>query len=250
MTPEEFLESNPSASRREIMKACGCSARVARRAETRALDSQQGPAWSRLSVLGLALGAGLLLAWGLAPGEVTGNGSKSPSDSSARTQVAAIYSALDQGDRSAVPGAVDQLSSEDPNLRLAALRLIAELDPSPYAADLLPLVDDVDPRVRISAIQLARRLQPEDKALRNEVAERLVSIAANPERRLGERVLALESLRDQSLTNAAGLLALLDDPRLASRTDKLLAKQSGHSATPTRGESLRQAWTRELGAGA
>lgn len=247
MTPEEFLESNPSASRREIMKACGCSARAARRAEeAHGLTATRAVSPARV-VMGLGVGAALLLGWRATS---TSLDHSTPAVNASVTEVAAIYSALDRGDRTAVPYAASQLHSPDPNLRLASLRLVAGLDPSSHAAKLLPLTDDEDPRVRSAAIQLASRLQPKSSVLRTEVAQRLVAIAVDTSRSLGERVLSLESLRKQDRVDAAALLPVLDDPRLAPRASGLLTELTGCSIAQGEGESLRQAWTRQLGAGA
>jgi len=179
-TPEEFLSRHPNASRKQIMKACGVSARVARRAEPQQEEAkgQRRSYWARAATL-LALGtAGLCAAWLWNPEAETQAAKSQDAAVDNRAEITELYAALDRKDREALPVAVAKLESEDPQLRLASLRVIAKLDPDPHAVGILALTTDSDARVRRAAIQLAGRLK-HDRA-----AKDLVALAVDGQRPL------------------------------------------------------------------
>jgi len=235
------------------MKACNCSARAVRRAEDEfRLRQGQLPSFAK-PLIGLTAvlvtGALTFTFWPASTPETSPTPSP-VSSAETRAQEAAIYSAMDLADRSQAQRILKHLSSPDDSLRLAALRYVAKVDPEPYLDQLLPLLDDKSKRIRAAAVQMLARIKPDDSELASQISRRLVAVLVDEERELGERVLAVASLRSHKPKNLVPLTKVLDDPQLSEQVSDLLAKWSGKTIKQAEGETLRAAWERELGAGA
>lgn len=246
MDPVDYLKANPNATRKDVVRACGCSNREARRAEDQ-LRFEQGrpPGWIKplAGITLVVLVAGAVGIWASQREEAPG---PSP-EKDLRAQEASIYSALDARDQTQVARVSKELSSPDEPVRIAALRFVATVDPLPYLSNLLPMVDDPSKRVRSAAVQLLGRVEGGPSEA-DDIAGTLVSVLVDSERELGERVLAVAGLQkgSEGSQHARRLLPVLDDRQLATHVGGLLARWLGKTVTPAEGESLRQAWERTL----
>ncbi len=245
--PLKYLREYSDASDREVMEACACSRRAVRHARDQ-LRLEQGNAPSYAKPL-LALSALLVIglaAYGL--WQTSSAEHATQTSKQVQAQEAAIYSALDARDASQASRISEHLASPEESLRLAALRFVATVDPEPYLARLLPLVDDESKRVRAAAVQLLGRVKPSEGAAQGEVTDKLVAVLVDEERELAERVLAVSGLKQRKPRDLRALLPVLDEARLSGQVAALLTKWSGKSVTAAEGESLRAAWEPELGA--
>src|SRR5690606_772189 len=101
----------------------------------------------------------------------------------------ALYGALDRRDPAHQTEAGEQLASDDPAVRLAALRYLAGVDATGHAEALLAALDDPAPRVRTAALSLVARSLPLARC-----GDALVRVARDEARPLAERQLALSGL--------------------------------------------------------
>ena len=226
------------------MQACGCSRRAVRHAQEQLrLEQGNAPSYAKPLLALLVIG---LAAYGLWPTSNTEQAAKTTKQ--VQAQEAAIYSALDARDASQASKISEHLASPEESLRLAALRFVATVDPEPYLARLLPLVDDESKRVRAAAVQLLGRVKPSEGNAQGEVTDKLVAVLVDEKRELAERVLAVSGLKQRKPRDLRTLLPVLDEARLSGQVAALLTKWSGKSVTAVEGESLRAAWERELGA--
>ncbi len=259
LSPLDYLRSQPTASRKEVMKQCGCSARAARLAEEQfageRIARRQRRRYGSVAVIVL-IGAAAAVYSHL-PTETT---DKSPDPQHVAAVQAAersIYSALDRGDKAQASQIAEKLRSKDEPLRLAALRFLAKVDPAPYRDRLLPLTNDASPRVRLAAIQLAGRLEGE------QVQDTLALLLRDPKRPLNERLIAanvLETRPSKTRVRLARQLlpVLLDEqPALRARVSRLLAKLTNKTPEgviqapapgkkPLHAKTLHARWTAAL----
>ncbi len=227
------------------MRACGCSRRAVRHArEQLRLEEGSVPSYAKhLLVVSALLVLATYSLWS------TSSPKQSPITSKqVQAQEAAIYSALDARDASQANRIVGHLASPEESLRLAALRFVATVQPEPFLARLLPLVDDESERVRAAAVQLLGRVKPEEGATQRTVTDKLVAVLVDENRKLAERVLAVSGLKLRRPHDLRALLPVLDEARLSAQVVALLVDWSGRTVTAAEGESLRSAWERELGA--
>ena len=247
MTPIDYLRLHPTSSVKEVMEASGCSRRAVRHAQEQ-LCLDQGNAHSYAKPM-LALSALIVIglaAYGVWP---TSNPEQAAKISKqVQAQEAAIYSALNVRDASQASRISEHLANPEESLRLAALRFVATVDPEPYLARLLPLVDDESKRVRAAAVQLLGRVKFSEGTAQGEVTDQLVAVLVDEKRELAERVLAVSGLKQRKPRDLRALLPVMDEARLSGQVAALLTKWSGKSVTAAEGESLRAAWERELGA--
>ena len=243
----DYLREHPEAGRQETMRATGASSRALRVAE-RKLRSSRRPRRKPL----LMVGAGLLIggtAWLLVPSSSATDTPKAKSaEQTAKLREAegAVYAAMDRGDASQAERIAADLESEDPTLRLAAVRYLAKVAPSEYRSQLLAATDDFDSRTRMAAVQLVG-----DCLSGVDVAECLLAVSIDQDRALGERVLALKALRRSSThLEAQALLPLLLDPAPALRNSAstLLAEMTGEKVESAQSPNeLHASWQRVLG---
>jgi len=222
------------------MQACGCSRRAVRHAQ----EQLQGSAPSYAKPL-LALSALLVIglaAYGLWPTSSPEQAAKTSKQ--VQAQEAAIYSALDARDASQASRISEHLASPEESLRLAALRFVATVDPEPYLARLLPLVDDESKRVRAAAVQLLGGVKPSEGAAQGEVTDKLVAVLVDEKRELAERVLAVSGLKQRKPRDLRALLPVLDEARLSGQVAALLTKWSGKSVTAAEARAVRDQPTR------
>jgi len=244
MDPLAFLSEHPGASRKQVMKACGCSARDVRRAEEQL--RLQGAASTNRGVVLLAAGAvTILVLAGLLAAPIEAPSSAKVALAPDPVVEAAIYSALDARDPSRVGEALGHLESEREELRLAALRYLGTVDPEPHLDRIVARASDSSPRVRVAAIQLLGKVKP--RAVPGVVEEELVMVLLNPERDLAERIMAQTGLIGRRIEQPTRLLPLLDDPRFADATHRLLVSSYGQVAgEESDPKALRAAWARAL----
>jgi hypothetical protein len=154
-----------------------------------------------------------------------------------------IYQSLDRRDASAAGASAENLRHEDERVRLAALRLVASLDPEPHEEALVALFDDPSPRVRRASLQLGSRLP--------NAATRLVEVAAGEDRDLAERLLALAAVTEQgprAREVAPALVALLGSgsPVIQAKCARALLAVTGERPGTEDPANVRRFWTEWL----
>lgn len=242
-----FLRKHPGCSRRQVMLACGASARLVARVERSLALGASGPRGRGPRLVLLAVALGSIGTWfSLRPAGERSPQVRPPAQA-ARASERDLYAALDHGEvsTSALDRAWTELASEDEGARLAALRLLARHAPAdPRLAGAL---DDASPRVRRAALQLVSTAAPG-------ASEVHVQRAADRTAPQAERLLALAALDRGGrlgLPRARKLAALVEDPDHAVRAAvlPLLERALGRrpevppGATPTQ---LAAAWRRAM----
>lgn len=251
MDPLTYLSRNPGASRKQVMKACGCSARDVRRAEDQL--AVQVAATTNKGVLRLVCGGLVVLgvaALALSPSPNQEPPALAVESGPRRAAEAAIYSALDARDPSHAGEALVHLESDDESLRLAAIRYLATVDPEPHLDRLLPRADDPSRRVRIATIQLLGKVRAQTNPSRRRLGEALLRAALDTERELAERVVALTGLRPDLGVAPEQLLPALDERAVSAAASAALTRLTGHKVAQQDSQGLRAAWSQLLEADA
>lgn len=249
--PRDFLFANPAASRKDVMRACGCSARAVRRAQDQLALEAGGRGQVRIlrALGGFAGLIGILgLLWAGTRGAAPAPPEAEPAavDARARAAEAAIYSALNLRDGSRVAEFARHLESPDDALRLAALRYLTAADAESHLERLLPLVDDRSSRVRIAALQSLGGSVGLTPPTEQRLGERLVEVLLASERPASERLVAAQGLRRLRPLEPRRLLPALSDARLAAPVSEVLRQWTGKQVQTRDPSRLPAAWRAAL----
>ncbi len=236
-----YLRARPSAGRQEVMRACQASADEVRRAE-RWLEKEallRGASRRRAALFVAAGLAAAAAAGGVGYGLWTAHTRAETEAASARAAVAreqerALYEALDRGDPARRDEARRELASEEPGLRLAALRYLARVEGADAGESLLAALDDTEGRVRLVALELVTRLVPLERS-----GAELARVAEDAERPLAERQLALRGIaatktRDPVLARRLVTLFEAAPPQLHRPLEAALSALVGAPEAPRR----------------